>query len=60
MVFVSISATARTAAWPTTGSRPKRSMSQYGKRAGRYCEPIPAAIASRTPPVTSGDASPQP
>ena len=30
-----------------------------GKRRGRYCEPIPTAIAARTPPVTSGDGSPQ-
>ena len=34
-------------------------MTSRGIRAGRYCEPIPTAIASRTPPVTSGDASPQ-
>ena len=30
-----------------------------GSRRGRYCEPIPTAIAARTPHVTSGDGSPQ-
>ena len=39
--FVSISANASTTAWPTTGSRPKRSMIAYGIRAGRYCDPMP-------------------
>ena len=35
-------------------------MTSRGIRAGRYCEPIPTRIASSTPLVTSGEASPQP
>ena len=30
-----------------------------GRRRGRYCEPMPTAIAASTPHVTSGDGSPQ-
>ncbi len=34
-------------------------MSTSGSLRGRYWDPIPIAIASRTPPVTSSEDSPQ-
>ena len=34
-----------------SGSREKRAISTSGRRRGRYCDPIPTAIARRTPPV---------
>ena len=56
---VASSASESTAACAGTGRREKRAIRTSGSLRGRYWEPIPTAIAASTPPVTSGDGSPQ-
>ena len=47
--LVSMSANARTAACPRSGSREKRAIASCGTRRGTSCEPMPTRIASSTP-----------
>src|SRR3970282_801869 len=58
IAWVTRRASERTAACAGTGRREKRAMIVSGKRWGRYCDPMPTAIAARTAPVTSGLGSP--
>src|SRR5215471_10028431 len=54
IAFASRRPKARTTACAGIGSREKRAMTSSGKRGGRYCEPMPTAIASSTSPLVTG------